>query len=425
MFKQSSSILIKNTKIHSVERTAADQKMDIFIQDGVIKQIGAALSEDAEIIIDAPSNALAGFCDIGAIAGEPGLDQNETLESMNQTAMAGGFTRIALLSNHAMPFDERSKLDEIKYRSAQMGIPAQGIGCITKGAKGQQMAELMEMKDACGGLYSDGYHAPFESGVFLRALNYGAPNKLWISCIPASYELYPDGQMHEGKVSTTLGLVGMPSMAEVMQVQKAIELAQYAEGQLYLHGISAAASVRLVQEAKAAGVKLMCSTPALNLLLTDADVADFNVPAKLLPPLRSSEDQQALKDGLEKGIIDFVISNHMPVRPEDKELDFVASAFGSIQLQNQLATVKQAFGRLDAPLLHRILIEGPRKLIHQAVPKIAVGAAADLVLWTEEQADLRFDKSYSKSRNNALAGNEMNLSVLATIYKKNVYLNKI
>ncbi|MFN7115611.1 MAG: dihydroorotase, partial [Saprospiraceae bacterium] len=278
--------------------------------------------------------------------------------------------------------------------------------------------EILDMYAAGAIAFSDGKKSIQHSGLILRALQYVQAFDGVIINHPSDKAIAADGQMHEGFVSTSLGLKGIPSLAEALMLERDLHLLEYTGSRLHVANVSTAGAVELIREAKAKGLRVTASVPVLNLLFTDEAVAEFDVNYKVLPPLRQAPDRDALIQGLLDGTIDCITSNHTPIDEEGKNLEFPYASFGVIGLETAFAAAWTALkGKIKLEQLIEKLAFTPRKIFNLNTPTVEVGQVANLTIfnpehtWTFSSQDIR-----SKSNNTPFVGYEFTGKVLAIIH---------
>lgn len=274
---------------------------------------------------------------------------------------------------------------------------------------------MIDMHSVGAVAFTDGSRPVQHGGVMMRALKYVTAFGGVIINQPSDSFVAGDGQMNEGPVSTSLGLKGLPALAEELMVQRDIYLLEYTDSRLHLANISTANSVELVRQAKARGLRLTCSVPALNLVYDDSVLRDFDTNFKVLPPLRSQTDIEALRQGVLDGTIDMVNSNHVPREEEAKKLEFPFADFGAIGLETTFALCWSALGQTMTleDLVDRLAVR-PRSLFNLKVPRIAEGAPANLTVFNPHPSwEVTTERLYSKSRNCPLMGQTLKGRVLA------------
>jgi dihydroorotase len=416
-------LLLRNIHIIAPSQVDLDgQKRDIFINaDGRIERIAAANSLTANKktrIVDAPNAHVSiGWFDVGALTGDPGLEHRETLETVNQAAMAGGYTTLAPFPNTEPAVHSKSEILYIKNRTQLYLVDFQPIGALSINCEGKDIAEMLDMKAAGAIAFGDGRRTTQDAGLLLRGLQYAKIFDGLIFNRPNDKSTSPHGQMHEGIVSTSLGLPAIPSMAEEMMVQRDLHLVRYSDSRLHFHNLSAARSVALVRQAKEQGLRVTASVAALNLCFSDEVLRGFDTNFKVMPPLREAADMAALREGLADGTIDFITSNHAPIDEEGKNLEFAYADFGAIGLETTFGLINKYMHKLfTINNLIYFIAENPRHVLNITLPKIAEGETANLTIfdptteWTFTAKHIR-----SKSKNSPLVGDVLRGSVLGVV----------
>ena len=420
IFFESMQILLKNARIF--EGIAESRVQDILLRDGHIEAIGDSLSapKGAEIWQSSNLCVSPGWLDVGVYAADPGYEHREDLTTAAAAAAAGGFTAIACFPNTDPALHTKSEILYITNKTAGLPVQCYPIGAVSQSCEGKDLAELFDMHTAGAVAFSDGKRAVQDAGLLLRAMQYAKAFNGLVINVPHHKTIAAGGQMHEGVMSTTLGLKGLPSLAEELMVQRDLSLLEYSEGRLHIHLISTAKSVGLVRAAKQAGLPVTCSVAVANLCFTDEKLEDFDSNWKIVPPLRMALDNTALLEGLSDGTIDFICSNHTPWHEEAKNLEFPYADFGMIGLETCFALCRTF---LHKQLTVNDLVEkmsfSPRKVLGLPIPKIAPGERAELTVfdpdaeWVLEAKDIR-----SKSRNTPFIGQKFKGKVLGIIRSK-------
>jgi dihydroorotase len=416
-------LLLRN--IHIIAPSQADldgQNRDILINaDGKIQSIAAAKSlipnNKTRVFEALNAHVSIGWFDVGALTGDPGLEHRETLETVSQAAMAGGYTTLAPFPNTEPTVHSKSEILYIKNRTQTYLIDFQPIGALSINTDGKDMAEMLDMRAAGAIAFGDGRRTTQDAGLLLRGLQYAKIFDGVIFNRPNDKSTSPHGQMHEGVVSTSLGLPAIPSMAEEMMVQRDLHLVRYSDSRLHFHNLSAARSVALVRQAKEQGLRVTASVAALNLCFSDEILRGFDTNFKVMPPLREAEDIAALIEGLADGTIDFITSNHAPIDEEGKNLEFAYADFGAIGLETTFGLInKFLHNQFTINDLVRFFAENARRVLGLKIPVIAEGEMANLTIfdpateWTFTTKDIR-----SKSKNSPLVGNTLRGSVLGVV----------
>ncbi|MEY4902862.1 MAG: hypothetical protein RLZZ292_677 [Bacteroidota bacterium] len=417
------TILIKNALIIAPNDLYHQKKMDIFIKNGVIQAIEKKIKmvETDLISLDLAGAVVSpGWFDIGVVVGEPGFEHREDISSLCNGAAAGGYTGIAVQPNTQPIMDNKGTIAYLKNKSDGNIVSLYPIGALSKECKGQEISEMYDMRAAGAVAFSDGTRPLQDNSLMLRSLEYVKGFDGLIINHPHDKSLASGGQMHEGQMSTSLGMRGIPSLAEEMLLQRDIALLEYSESRLHVANISTAGSVALVRAAKIKGLNITCSVAAMNLVLTDEALFDFETNLKVLPPLRPQSDIDALIAGLQDGTIDCITSNHIAHDDEAKNLEYPYASFGALGLETAFSLV---YTEWQAILSLSLLVEkfaiAPRKILNIPVPLIQKGEFANLTLfqpavsWVYEEKDIR-----SKSKNTPFLGKTFAGKVLGVINNK-------
>lgn len=411
-------LLIREAVVIDPSSAFHRQRVDIRIQEGIITEIKPELAaNDAAIIPVHGAFVSPGWFDIGVQACDPGLEHREDLNSVRAAAAAGGFTGIAVFPNTQPVLDSKSGVEYIRQRTSGGLVDVYPIGAVSQHCEGRDITEMLDMKAAGALAFSDGSRPVQHAGLLLRALLYVKTFGGVVLNRPFEDSIAGGGQMHEGYTSTSLGLKGIPALAEEIMVTRDIYLAEYTDSRIHLHNISCARSVELIRAAKARGIKVTASAPVLNLLMTDEVLAGFDTNYKVLPPLRSKADKEALQEGLADGTIDCLSSNHVPLEEETKKLEFPYAKFGSIGLETAFAIACTALQKQFTPeqWVEKAAVV-PRRLLGLTVPTVTENAPANLTLfdpdttWTFQAGNIR-----SKSVNTPLIGHTFQGRVLGVI----------
>jgi dihydroorotase len=380
---------------------------DILIKNGKIQAIGKGLDPAGAKVFEAKGAcASPGWLDLGTLVGDPGHEHREDFASVQKAAAAGGYTSLAVLPNTSPALHSKSEIEYVRSRSNGSIVDLLPIGAVSHDCAGKDITEMYDMRAAGAVAFSDGKKPIADSGLMLRALQYVQPFGGTVLNRPHDRLLAPSGQMHEGVMSTSLGMKGIPPLAEELMLRRDIYLAEYTGSRLHALNISTAGSVALVREAKARGLLVTASVAAMNLACDDHLLHDFDPNFKVLPPVRELADMEALRSGLADGTIDCITSNHTPLDPEAKNLEFPFADFGAIGLETAFGlSWMHLHNSLTVSQLVEKLAVGPRRVLGLPVPAIGPGEVACLTIfdpkteWTFSQADI-----FSKSKNTPFVG---------------------
>jgi dihydroorotase len=407
-----SRLLIRNGRVVDPSQDI-DQGMDILLEDGRVADVGERLGGvgDAEVVDVAGLVVAPGFIDLHTHLREPGFEYKETIESGCRAAVAGGFTAVCCMANTDPVNDDPSVTRFIRERAADVGLArVYPIGAISKGCRGEELAEIGEMVRAGAVAVSDDCRPVGNSLLMRRALEYARSFEVPIAAHAEDLDLADDGLMHEGAVSTRIGLKGLASVAEEVMVARDLLLAERTGGRLHLCHLSTAASLEAVRTAKARGVSVTCEVASHHFSLTDEDVAAANYDPnwKTNPPLRAASDVAAVRKALADGTVDAIVSNHAPHHTDEKEVDFSEAPFGIVGLETavSLAIDRLLHGKvLGLKRLVQLFSTSPARVFSLPGGTLKVGSPADVtVLDPRRRRTVDPARFASKSRNTPFAG---------------------
>ena len=418
------NILLKSaTIVDGANKNLHLKKRDILIQNGTISKIAST--------IDAPSNTKEvqlknlhvsmGWFDSSISFGEPGFEERETIANGLLTAAKGGFTDIVLNPSSTPVPDSSSDIVFLKNTAQNQGVNLYPLGCLTNGAKGESLAELLDMKNSGAVGFYDAKKAITNPNLLKIALQYTESFGGLVYSFPLDTKIAGKGQVNEGPVSTRLGLKGIPALAEELQIVRDLFILEYAGGSLHIPTISTAKSVKLIAEAKKKGLNVSCSVAIHNLTFSDAVLQDFDTNYKVLPPLRTSKDIKALIKGVKDNVIDYVTSDHTPVNIEQKNVEFDNAAYGTIGLESAFGALHSIF---DLEKTISLLTKGTERYGIEK-PELKEGSKASITLFNpEEKHTFKIEDSVSTSKNTAFIGAELKGKVYGVINEKSMTLNQ-
>ncbi|MEO8589800.1 MAG: dihydroorotase [Flavobacteriales bacterium] len=403
-------LLLRQVKVIDPGGPHHDAETDILISGGRIARIGDRIPKgDAEELTVPGMHVSPGWVDLRAHFRDPGQEWKQGLANGLDAAAAGGFTSVCILPSTDPVLDGRSGVEYLLAKAAGHPVRVLPLGAITKGLKGQQLAELHDLRQAGAVAFSDDQHTVRNTRLMLLALQYSAglpDNSAPVMVFPNDPDLCVNGMMHEGPMSTRLGLKGIPAMAESIQLARDLALLEYTGGHLHAATISTAESVEMIRAAKARKLKVTASVAAYNLLLDDGCLRGFETCYKVMPPLRDARHIDALREGVKDGTIDAIVSDHRPEDREHKVLEFGPAEFGIIGLETAFAVANTALkGRMSLRRTIERLSHGPRSVLGLPAVHIKEGDRAELTLfdpevdWTCEERDL-----VSRSHNTPFLG---------------------
>ncbi|MEW4924074.1 dihydroorotase [Algibacter sp. 2305UL17-15] len=339
------NILIKSATILDSKSDFHNTTQDILVENGLISKIGSHLKNPKKYREIAFENlhVSQGWFDSSVSFGEPGFEERETIENGIKTAALSGFTSVALNPNTNPVIDTSSDVAFVKSKALNKAVDALPIGALTQGSKGEDLAELFDMKNAGAIAFYD-YKKPISNPNMLKiALQYASNFGGLVCSFPQENRISGSGVMNENITSTSLGLKGNPALAEELQIARDLFLLEYTEGKLHIPTISTAKGVQLIREAKQKKLDVSCSVAIHNLYFTDENLTDFETNFKVKPPLRTQNDIDALIEGLKDGTIDMVTSDHNPLDIELKKIEFDHADYGTIGLESAFGALQSRF----------------------------------------------------------------------------------
>ena len=411
-------LLIKNVTILDSRSKHHSKKRDLLIRNGKIESIKSKIDSPKAKVLDGSGAMVSiGWLDVGVQTGDPGFEHREDLRTVSAAAAAGGYTGIACWPNTSPTIHSKSEVLYLKNTAKNNLVDLFPIGAVSQNCKGVDITEMYDMHHAGAVAFSDGKKAIQNSGLMMRALQYVKAFEGTIINHPHNADIAGNGQMHEGKNSTSLGMKGIPRLAEELMVQRDIYLVEYTDSKLHFSNISSDTSEALIAAAKQKNLKVTSSVSILNLIFSDEKLTDFDTQFKVVPPLREARDIKALQKGLKNGTIDIITSNHRPVEEEGKNLEFFNADFGALGLQTTYSLYNTHLSKvIDAEsFVEKVAIQ-PRQLLNIDLPVIEEGADANLTIfdpnheWTFSKKDI-----LSKSKNSPVIGMELKGKVLGVV----------
>jgi dihydroorotase len=402
-------LLLRNARL--VDPSAAlDGRRDLVVEDGRVVEIGERLSAAGATTLDLDGLVVCpGFIDMHVHLREPGQEWKETIASGTRAAAIGGFTGVACMPNTEPPIDSRSVVEFVLAQARQHGaVPVYPIGCVSKGQKGEQLAEMGDMALAGARGFSDDGKPVASAGLMRRALEYAQIFDLPVIDHCEEPSLVAGGVVHEGEVSTRLGLKGWPGVAEDVMVQRDILLAEYTGGAVHIAHMSTGRSAELVRRAKAAGIRVTCEVTPHHLVLTEDAVLDYDTDAKMNPPLRATSDREALLKALADGTVDAIATDHAPHHTDEKCVEFSRAPFGIVGLETAVSIGLDRLvhaGVIDLSRLVELMSCGPARVLRLAKGSLRPGSDADVTVLDLDRAVTVAPQTFaSKSANTPFGG---------------------
>ncbi len=404
-------ILIKNGRVIDPANNI-DKVTDIFIDKGVISDIGEIPElEGIEMeVIDAEGKIVTpGLVDMHCHLRDPGQEYKEDIETGTMSAAMGGITSVACMPNTKPVIDNEAIVTYINSKAKEVGyVNVYPIGAISKGLKGEELAEIGELKFAGAVAISDDGRPVVESGLMRRAMEYADMFDMTVISHCEDISLADGGHMNEGYTATSLGLRGITRAAEEVMVSRDIIIAESTGTAVHIAHVSTRGSVELVRQAKKRGVRVTCETCPHYFSLTEKAVEGFNTNAKMNPPLRTDDDVEAIKEGLRDGTIDCIATDHAPHHIDEKNCEFALAMNGIVGFETSLGLgIKYLVkpGILTMSQLIEKMSVNPSRILGLNKGNLAEGKAADITIFDpEKEWTVDISKFKSKSKNSPYNG---------------------
>jgi dihydroorotase len=421
------SLLIQGGRIIDPSQ-GIDVTGSLLIAEGKISWLGkgeATPPQPDYDVLDARGLVVCpGLIDLHCHLRQPGFEEKETIATGTRAAARGGFTTICCMPNTSPPLDNQTTIEFVKSKSAAEGVArVLPIGCISKGRKGEELAEMGELASAGVTAFSDDGEPVASPHLMRQALDYSRAFDLPVIDHCEDKALTEGGQMNEGIISTRLGLRGIPDAAEEIMVARDLALAQLTGSRLHIAHVTTEGSVELIRRAKEKGIKVTAEVTPHHLTLTEEKVIGYDTNAKVNPPLRTRRDVEALIKGLKDNTIDIIATDHAPHTEADKLCEFDLAPFGISVFETALGSLMSLVhnGEINLVTLIAKLTQAPARLIGNRYGKLgtlAIGVSADVTLfdpnleWVVEPREF-----VSKGRNTPLAGERLRGRVMATMFQ--------
>jgi dihydroorotase len=419
------TILVRKALIVDPHSPFNNSILDILIKDGVINQIAEGISGEADIAVDEENLMVSpGWVDLFSNFNDPGFEHRETLESGADAAASGGFTQVFVIPNTNPVIDSKGQVEYIIQKSKELPVTISPLGAVTKKCEGKELAEMYDMRNSGAVAFSDGIYPVQNAGLLLKALQYVKAFNGTVIQVPVEKNIAAHGLMHEGIVSTRMGLPGIPVLAEELAIKRDIELVRYTGSKIHFTGISTVKSVELIKAAKAEGLNITCSVTPYHLYFSDEDLKGYDTNLKVSPPLRTKDDVAALRQAVVDGDIDCIATHHFPHHTDNKIVEFEYAKDGMIGLETCFGIINAALPGLKNEKLLELMSLNARIITGIESCSIAIGSKAELSLFNREQ-NYTFEAKHIKSRslNSPLLGHELTGRVIGTINKGKLHLN--
>ncbi|MDF3933012.1 dihydroorotase [Pseudomonas citronellolis] len=397
-----------------------DQACDIHIEAGRIVALGeapagfrAAQELDAAGLIAAP-----GLVDLNVALCEPGYSRKGNIESETRAASAGGVTSLCCPPQTKPVLDTPAVAELILDRAREAGnAKVFPLGALTRGLAGEQLSELVALRDAGCVAFTNGLAPLASNRVLLRSLEYAATFDLTVIFTSQDAELAEGGLAHDGPLAAFRGLAGIPESAETVALARNLLLVEQSGVRAHFSQLTSARGVEMIAQAQARGLPVTADVALYQLIFTDEALSDFSSLYHVQPPLRSRKDRDALREAVKSGVVQAIASHHQPHEADAKNAPFAATEPGisSVELLLPLAMTLIQDGLLDLPTLLARLTSGPAAALRLPAGRIAVGQAADLVLFEAQGQTLAGETWYSRGQNSPFLGHCLPGAVRCTL----------
>ena len=411
-------MIIKNGNV--VLKNSVEKK-DILIKDGKIEKIADDIKANGEKVIDASGlHIFPGLIDMHVHLRDPGYEYKEDIESGSKAAVKGGFTQICCMPNTNPIMDNKVVVSYVKHKANEVNLcKVHPIGAITKGEKGEQLADIGEMKKAGAVAISDDGVTVKSSRLMRLAMEYASGFDIKCLCHCEDKELVDGGVVNEGLSSTIAGLKGILRASEDIIIAREIALAESLDVPVHICHVSTHSGVRLIRDAKKAGIKVTAETCPHYYAVTDEVIRTFDTNTKVNPPIREEKDKLAILEGLKDGTLDTIVTDHAPHHINDKNVEYNLASFGISGIETSLGfaiTYLYKAGVLTLPEIAEKMSGAPARILNLDGGEIKEKGVADLTLVNLDESFVVDPANFvSKGKNNPFKGYTLDGVVKYTI----------
>lgn len=420
-------VLIRGAKVLDPASEFHGKVTDILLEDGIIKTIKDGIKAKADQVIEGEGICVSpGWVDVLADYREPGYEHKETIETGLAAAAAGGFTRVLLAPNTNPVTGSKSTVQFLLQKANGNIVCLHPLGVISANLEGKTLAEMLDMHSNGAVAFTDGWKPVQNANLMLKSMEYVRAFDGVLIQLPVEETLSAGGLMHEGPVSTKLGMAGVPTMAETLMIHRDIELLRYTGSKLHISGVSTAEGLDMIRKAKAEGLDITCSVTPYHLALTDESLNSYSSLYKVSPPLRTEADRKALIAGVNDGTVDCVATHHRPQEWDAKEKEFEYAADGMNLQEIAFQVIWNAAGKeLKLDKIVAALSTNPRRIFGLSAADMSEGGKAELTIFSSSATStLQGDKVKSASRNNPFIDKELKGSIIGIANNGSIHLNK-
>jgi len=412
------NLLITNGRVIDPSQEL-DAKLDVLVENGTVSRVEKKIKSNVKTIDAAGLIVAPGFIDLHTHLREPGQEHKETIATGTRAAVAGGYTAVCAMANTVPPNDERAVTEMVVAEAARHGwCRVYPVGAVSKGLKGEELAELADLRAAGCVAVSDDGKPVWNAQLMRRALEYSTMLGMPVIAHEEDANLNEGGVMHEGYYSTLLGLRGIPAASEETLVARDVILAKLTGAHVHIAHLSTAGAVDAVRRARANGVKVTCEVTPHHIALGDEAVQSFSTNLKMNPPLRSEVHRKAILAGIADGTIDAIATDHAPHHFDEKNVEFDLAPFGIIGLETAFAVCYTHLVRakvIKLPRLIDLLSCGPARAFNLQGGSLRPGSLGDVTLLDIDAKVEVPRESYSKASNSPFIGQTLHGRVAATV----------
>ena len=411
-------LLIANARIVDPSQEL-DAKLDLLIEDGTIAKVDKKIKANVEVF-DANGLVITpGFIDLHTHLREPGQEHKETIATGTASAVAGGYTAVCAMANTMPPNDERAVTEMVLAEAARNGwCRVYPIGAVSKGLKGEALAELADLRAAGCVAVSDDGKPVYNAQLMRRALEYCSMLGMPLVAHEEDADLNEGGVMHEGFYSTLLGMGGIPAASEETLVARDVILARLTSAHVHVAHLSTRGAIDTVRRARAEGIKVTCEVTPHHIALGDDAVQSFSTSVKMNPPLRSAEHREAILEGIADGTVDAIATDHAPHHFDEKNVEFDLAPFGVIGLETAFGVCYEHLVRdkvIKLPRLVDLLSCGPARVFNLPGGTLRPGSLGDVTVLDLEARYQVTNTFHSKASNSPFIGETLHGRPVATI----------
>jgi dihydroorotase len=417
---------IKAVKIINPASQWHNQSVNLLVDEGVITEINPSGKIDSDLIIEEKElHASASWLDMRVFSGEPGEEYREDFESLSSVLEAGGFGSALLMPNTTPVLQNKADIKTVMSRNSGQVAQILPSAAITINCDGENLNEMLDVYHAGAIAFTDGARPMWNSDILVKSLQYLQKFDGLLMTMPQDQKLALFGQMNEGIVSTGLGMKGIPHLAEEIIIQRDLELLKYAGGKLHFSCISTAKGVEMIRIAKAEGLKVTCDVNIHHLILDDGNLETFDTNYKVLPPLRTQNDIEALISGVNDGTVDVIVSSHQPYDQDHKKMEFDLADFGIMGAQIVYPLYhKYLSNKIGQSTFINCIEANPKKILKQSQAIIEKGSVADFTLFSNDvKWEFNTESNFSKSDNSPFMGTQFSAKVVGVFKNKHQYLD--